>query len=344
MVDKRYAAQIRLPEIGISGQQRLSDARVLCVGAGGLAAAVLPALVAAGVGKITLIDKDAISASNLNRQTLFLPTELGLPKVTQLATRLAAQNPSIAINPIIDNLTLENAYALINNHDLILDCCDDYQTKLLINDTCVNFKKPWIYASVLGWDGQVAMFSNSSLDTPCLRCYSSRIPINSLSCNNSGVLGASVNIVGSFQATLALQTLLQHYENKDKMYIFDLWSLQVQEFIIPYNNNCKHEQLINANYKNYQYTPLTTNELDKFHIIDIRTLTEWESGHLPAAQHVNIGSLISNPEQYLVPSKPTLIYCNQQQLSKLAVDNLRPLGFNVWWLSGGYNAYKEKQG
>lgn len=341
-VDKRYATQIRLAEIGETGQHKLSQSSVLCIGGGGLAATVLPLLVAAGVGKITIMDNDEIAESNLNRQTLFLPSEIGLAKVSQLVEKLTRQNPTIQINAIKQNLNTDNALQLIQEHDLVIDCCDDYPTKLLINDTCVSQNKPWVYASVLGWDGQVVLFDNKSAESPCLRCYSMNAPLGN-SCTNNGVLGASVAIIGSFQATLAIQALLGKFENANKIRVFDLWALQLQEFTIPIKQNCTHRQNHELSYDDYRiddYHHLNSN----FRLIDIRTLREWEDGHLPHAIHVNIGSLINAPHEYLPANSATLIYCHQQQLSKIAVATLRQQGFNVWWLQGGYQAYKKKQG
>jgi len=223
-VDKRYCSQIILPEIGQAGQNKLAAAKVLCVGAGGLATAVVPYLVASGVGQITVCDGDIIEESNLNRQICFTPADIGKNKALTLVDKLAQQNPSVTLIAVANNLTLHNCGELVAQHDLVLDCSDDYSSKLLINDTCRQFNTAWVYASVLGFDGQVILFANRQTrdEVPCLRCYLQHVPITQQSCNISGVLGASVSLVGSYQATLALQALLGNFELALKYYLYNL--------------------------------------------------------------------------------------------------------------------------
>lgn len=335
----RYQAQIILPEIGHAGQSKLAAAKVLCIGCGGLAASVLPYLAAAGVGEITLIDDDIVNLSNLNRQILFHESDVGKFKARVVADYLKRQNPAVQINTRLEKFSLENGTELVKQHDLILDCCDDYQTKLVCNYCCGQANTPWVYASVLGWDGQVALFRMQNDDEPCYKCWQHKAPQNLASCSLSGVLGAAVNVVGSFQASLALQALLGEWHNAHQLFIFDLWHLEQQKFSIKRLANCKFHQTSPTNLGAWQIKYEQINSLVKPLLIDIRSAVEWERGHLPKARHLPIAKLMQQAPEYLADNNPIVIYCNQQTLSNLAAENLRELGYNqVYVLAGGYSA------
>ncbi len=336
-MDKRYSSQIKLPELGHIGQEKLANAKLLCIGAGGLASSVLPYLVAAGVGYITICDADVIEESNLNRQIYFNLNELGQNKAITLSSKLQLQNPSITIVSISQNFVLENSLVLTDSHDLVLDCSDDYETKLLINDTCSKLNKPWVYASVLGFDGQVILFANNADTThkPCLRCYLHSAPIGQTSCNNGGVLGVSVSLIGSYQATLVIQALLNNFDNAYRIWVFDLWSLESHSFIL--NNHCSHS-LLDLTYLSYGIS--LEHVVDKSYLlVDIRTLAEWEDGHISGSKLITIGSVVSSPESYFTKDDKVVLYCNTEDLSKLAAENLRKLGYHAWWLKEGYLGY-----
>ncbi len=344
MVDNRYRSQIVLSEIGQAGQNKLAAAKVLCVGAGGLAAVVVPYLVASGVGQITVCDADIIEESNLNRQIWFTPTDIGKNKALTLVDKLAQQNPSVTLIAVANNLTVHNCGELVTQHDLVLDCSDDYNSKLLMNDTCRQLNTAWVYASVLGFDGQVIFFANrhSRDELPCLRCYLQHVPITQQSCNISGVLGASVSLVGSYQATLALQALLGNFELAQQILVFDLWSLQTHSFKLSYNVNCQHG-LNETNYLAYAIDDYAQEVLSQYSIVDIRTLSEWDDGHIPQAEYIPIGRVVTYPHKLFNKEDKILLYCNNQQLSQLAVANLRKFGYNAWWLKEGYLGYQQYQ-
>lgn len=337
VANQRYQAQLVLPEIGIDGQAKLAAAKVLCVGCGGLAASVLPYLVAAGVGEIMLLDDDIISLSNLNRQILFTEQQLGEYKAKVLAARLTQQNPTVQINWDLSRFNLETGLPIVADYDLVLDCSDDYATKLAINFCCAQLAKPWVYASVLGWDGQVALFSLQNREQPCYKCWQIKAPQATASCSVSGVLGAAVNIVGSYQASLALQALLDSFAQANRLFIFDLWTLEQRQFELAKRQDCAFhgDNLVN------EWTQPRLNwaqlaNLVNVRLIDIRTLAEWERGHLPAAEHLTIGRLIAQASQLFTLGQTLVIYCNQQSLSLLAVENLRHLGLQAFVLNGGY--------
>lgn len=201
----RYARQMILPEVGAAGQAKLTAARVLVVGAGGLAAPVLPLLAGAGVGQITIIDGDTVSLSNLHRQTLFTETDLDQPKAVVAAQRCTALNADITVTALPHRLTPANAPDLVAQADLIFDCADSYAVSYCLSDLCHAQSKPLISASVLGLGGYVGGFCGTA---PSLRAVFPDAPDSGASCATAGVLGPVVGIIGAMQAQMALNHLL----------------------------------------------------------------------------------------------------------------------------------------
>lgn len=156
---ERYNRQLILPEIGEEGQARLQQARVLIVGVGGLGSPIALYLTGAGVGTIGLIDDDVVSESNLQRQVLYNETEVGLSKAEKAREHLQALNSHVCIKAYPERLTAENAEAIIGQYDLVLDGCDNFATRYLINDTCVRLGKVYIYGAIRAFDGQVSVFN-----------------------------------------------------------------------------------------------------------------------------------------------------------------------------------------
>lgn len=201
---QRYQRHVQLSKFGALGQSRIKNAHVLIVGAGGLGCPVSQYLAAAGVGRITLVDADIVSRTNLQRQILFGEQDVGEYKVSVAKQRLLANNPHITIDTIKSHLTEDNAELLIAKADLVLDCSDNFACRYLINEACVQLKKPWIYASITEYDGQLALFTP---ETGCFRCIFPEAPQNAVDCNSAGVLGSLPGVVGTLQATEALKYL-----------------------------------------------------------------------------------------------------------------------------------------
>ena len=200
----RYARQTRLSEVGAEGQACLTSARALVVGAGGLAAPVLPLLAGAGVGRITIVDGDTIDLSNLNRQTLFTEMDCGRFKAEIAAERCRALNGEIIVTHN-QTLTNENARALVAQADVVLDCADSYAASYILSDTCLAQGKPLISASVLGLSGYAGGFCGGA---PSLRALFPDAPDSGASCATAGVLGPVVGVIGAMQAQMALNLIL----------------------------------------------------------------------------------------------------------------------------------------
>lgn len=335
-LEQRYLAQQILPEIGKIGQDKLMASKVLVVGCGGLAASVLTYLTAAGVGELTLIDDDVVELGNLNRQILFTEADVGQNKAESAKLRLSQQNQHIKINAITQKFNLANGLSLVNCHDLVLDCSDAYSSKLAINYCCSLTRKPWVYASVLGWDGQAALLTLHNRHAPCYKCWQESAPHGLRNCEANGVLGAAVSTVGSHQAGLALQYLLGYLHNANCLWVFDLWAMEQKKFQLSKRHNCKFhsDKLENLPFCSYEELRLW----DEYVVLDIRSREEWDIGHLPQARHVSPGILME-VEKYYKTTQNLVIYCNQNTLSQLVVENLRNLGYRAFVLDGGYQAY-----
>ena len=205
---KRYERQIALPEIGIAGQQKLTDAKVLVIGAGGLGCTVLQHLAAAGVGAIGIVDGDFIEESNLNRQVLYTLSDCGNNKAVTASNAISKQNPNVKVTPFANHFSIENAFEIADGYQMIVDCTDNLPTRYLINDVVLVKKIPLIYASIHRFEGQLSVF-NYELG-PTYRClFPQKENLNEeLNCNDTGVLGILPNTLGILQATEVLKIIL----------------------------------------------------------------------------------------------------------------------------------------
>lgn len=205
---ERYSRQVILPEVGEAGQVRLGGASVLLVGVGGLGCPAALYLATAGVGRLTLVDPDVVEPSNLHRQVLYGPGDVGRPKVEAAAERLRALNPDVDVRPHQSRFDVGNALDLLRGHDVVLDGTDAFATRYLVNDASVLAGVPNVYASVDRFEGQVGVFGAQR--GPCYRCIFEEPPPEGLipSCAEGGVLGVLPGLLGVLQATEALKLLL----------------------------------------------------------------------------------------------------------------------------------------
>ena len=204
----RYSRQIMLPSIGIEGQQRLLDARVLVVGAGGLGCAALLYLAGAGVGRITLADADTVDLSNLQRQVLYRQEDIGRAKVEAARERLAALNPDIRLHPLRVRLRGQALADEIARADLVLDASDNFDTRFDINRCCVNARVPLVSGAAIRMEGQVAVFDPRRETSPCYHCLYREGEEPDSRCTDNGILAPVVGIIGAMQALEAIKLIL----------------------------------------------------------------------------------------------------------------------------------------
>lgn len=208
---ERYARHIILPEVGGAGQQRLKQARVLVIGAGGLGSPLLLYLAAAGIGTLGVVDDDTVSLSNLQRQVLHRTEDVGRRKTESAAVALAALNPHVRVVEHTARLDAANADALFAGYDLIADGSDNFETRFLVNDTCYRLGKTLVTAAILRFDGQLSTFkAHLGAPHPCYRCvFPEAPPPGSVpACSEAGVLGALGGVLGSLQALEVVKELL----------------------------------------------------------------------------------------------------------------------------------------
>lgn len=206
---ERYARHIVLREIGGAGQKRLKSARVLVIGAGGLGAPVLQYLAAAGVGTIGVIDHDVVDNSNLQRQVIHREDFIGEPKVYSAKDALNAQNSHITILPYKRRFDKEIAHDLVSDFDIVIDGCDNFETRYLVNETCVALAKPLVSGALSQWEGQISIFDPSQ-GTPCYQCIFPQKPAEGLapSCAEAGVFAPLPGVVGSMMAAEAMKLII----------------------------------------------------------------------------------------------------------------------------------------
>lgn len=202
----RYSRQTMLPEIGEEGQRRLRSSSVLIVGLGGLGAPASTYLAGAGIGRIGLADNDVVSMSNLQRQTLYIESQIGMPKTAAARSRLSGMNSEVRFDLYPSGLTPDNARELIGGYDLVVDCCDNFPTRYLIDDMCAELGKPWVHGSIGEFHGQVSVF-NYRKQRRYAELYPEREELCSLPRAVSGVLGAVPGVVGALEASEALKIL-----------------------------------------------------------------------------------------------------------------------------------------
>jgi molybdopterin/thiamine biosynthesis adenylyltransferase/rhodanese-related sulfurtransferase len=210
---ERYSRHLRLPQVGIEGQRKLAQARVLVVGAGGLGSPASYYLAAAGVGTLVLADDDVVDRSNLQRQILHTDARIGVAKVDSARIALSALNPRMAIETAPVRVTADNVEALVSGVDVVVDGADNFPVRYLLSDACVQLRKPLVYGAVHRFEGQVSVFDAGRRrgQAPCYRCLFPEPPApeDAPNCAEAGVLGVLPGVIGLLQATEALKLILE---------------------------------------------------------------------------------------------------------------------------------------
>ena len=347
----RYNRHIILEDVGSEGQNKISIAKVLVIGAGGLGCPVLQYLVAAGVGTIGIIDYDNVEESNLQRQVLFGTSTLGKNKALAAKERLKDLNPTININAYPVRLTIKNVKEYFNEYDIIVDGTDNFETRYLINDAAVLTNKPVVYGAIYKFEGQVAVFNYK--EGPTYRCLFPNPPKESSipNCSEVGVLGVLPGIIGTMQANEVLKIILDFNEVlSGKLFCFNAKTSQTSTFSIS-KSNYKVKKLKTIESKNcnteikeiYIEDALQINDSQ---FLDVRELNELPKAELPNYIQIPLRQL-SQSIHKLDKSKTIIVLCQTGIRSKTAIQQLQKQYFNNCFnLKGGIiatqNYLKEK--
>ena len=364
---KRYGRHLILPEVGMEGQLKLKRARALIVGAGGLGSPVALYLAAAGVGRIGLVDFDAVDATNLQRQVLYSTSDVGRPKLQAAKERLNALNPGVEVSLHEGRLSAGNALAVLKGYDLVIDGTDNFPTRYLVNDACALLGLPNVYGSIFRFEGQVSVFW--AKQGPCYRCLYPEPPPPGLvpSCAEGGVLGVLPGIIGTLQAMEAVKLILGAGEPLiGKLILFDALAAEFRTLSMRKDPNCplcgsaptlrslidyeafcagpRTEAKMNA-----PIPEITVEELkakleskERLVLIDVREQSEYDFGRIPGSKLIPLGQLEGRLKE-LDPSAPTAVHCRSGGRYARAVKVMREKGFtNVVNVAGGILAWAER--
>ena len=366
----RYRRHLTLPGFGQVAQQKLKDARVLVVGAGGLGAPLLSYLVAAGVGTVGLVDFDKVDASNLHRQVLFTEDDVGHLKVDVAAERLRHQNPHVQLQIHNTKLSSHNALDIVQEYDIVADGSDNFSTRYLVNDACVLLGKVNVYAAIFRFDGQVAVFNHPNVRGERGPNYRDLFPQPPLpgtvpSCAEGGVLGVLPGVVGSLQANEVIKVITGLGEPlAGRLFLFDALSLETRTLTIKKNpdnplTGTHPTQTTLIDYAQFcggidpdefatDLQEISVAELRRwqqeqrdFQLIDVR-----EPHEHAAANRGGTLMPLGQLEQFvaqIATDRPVVVYCQSGARCRRAVRILvQQHGFlDVWSLAGGLDAWEQ---
>jgi len=352
---RRYSRHLLIPEVGLAGQERLQSARVLVVGAGGLGSPALQYLAAAGVGRIGVVDDDAVDETNLQRQTIFSTADLGRNKAEVAAERLRGLNPLVAYDPLALRFAPSNARELVRLYDVVLDCTDRFPTRYLINDACFLEGRADVYGSIFRFEGQVSVFGAPG--GPCYRClYPEAPPPESTpTCAEGGVLGALAGIVGAWQASEALKMLLGIGDPlTGRLVLLDTLLARVREVRFERDPGCAlcgdRPAIVSTQAQTYEEaaSPADVPEIDAERLdealrdavlLDVREPHEAVLGSIEGALRVPASELEARMSE-LDSAARYVVACRVGAKSLWAARRLRDAGFTrLAHLRGGLLAY-----
>ncbi|MDR7372191.1 HesA/MoeB/ThiF family protein [Flavobacterium aquidurense] len=339
----RYNRQTILPEIGQEGQHKLSKAKVLIIGAGGLGVAVLPYLAAAGVGEIGIIDDDVIEISNLQRQVIYKTSALGKYKVEEAKAMISELNPEVKVNAIAEKLSGKNAIWLFEKYDIIVDATDNLSIKYLINDACVITNKPMVYGSIFRFQGQVSVFNYKN--GPTYRCLYPDENTQSASCADAGVIGISVGIIGLLQANEVIKMILEIGEVlSGNILVYNILNNEQQKYDFEKDSafeidkkgfDEKYKVIKNQIIEIAAEAILNEIDADEVVFLDVRNEDEFPKINFKNGIQIPLMDL-ENEIAKLNPNQSIFIYCQSGIRSKIAVELLQKKNFkNVKSIAGG---------
>lgn len=234
----RYSRQILLPEIDITGQEALLNSRIIIIGLGGLGAPVAMYLAAAGIGELTLVDFDTVDLSNLQRQIIHSTDSIGSSKVTSAKQALQSINPDISYRIIDEELSQKNLEVEVEQHDVVVDCTDNFSIRFAINQSCVNTSTPLVSGAVIRMEGQVTTFDYRKEDQACYQCLYPEEGEVEDTCSTTGVLAPVAGIVGSIQATEVLKLLTGLPTLAGRLLVLDAKYMDWREIKLRKDSSC----------------------------------------------------------------------------------------------------------
>lgn len=333
----RYSRHLKLPEIGEAGQEKINAARVAVVGAGGLGCPVLQYLAAAGVGHIGIFDGDTVSLSNLQRQILFRPADVGKPKALVAADVLGEQNPLVTIRPVVSYLTRDNILESLKDYDVVVDGSDNFDTRYLVSDACVLLGKPLIFGSIYRFEGQVSVLNYQN--GPTYRCLYPE-PGDLAACSEAGVLGVLPGITGTLMAAEVLKLCAGIGQPlSGRLLLFDVLEMAFHVFSF----SRRPEKIEGLPETAYTCSADEIDASDLFPLppgailIDVREPAEYEDENIGG---VNIPLSCLETRLVDIPREvPVYMHCQSGIRSLTAVRLLQDHGFrNVIQVRGGLQA------
>jgi len=352
---RRYSRHLLLPPVGPEGQRKLKAARVLLVGGGGLGSPAALYLAAAGIGTIGLVEFDAVSESNLQRQVLYGTADVGRPKLEAARERIADLNPLVQLEAHAARLSAQNALDIVRAYDVVLDGTDNFPTRYLVNDACVLTRRPYVYGSVFRFEGQASVFG--APDGPCYRCLFPEPPPPGAvpDCEEGGVLGVLPGLIGVIQATEVLKLVLGAGEALiGRLLLVDALRMQFRTLRLERDPECPacgtrtlqtlidYEAFCGIRGGEDAVPEIAPHELaarfaagDRPLLLDVREPREWELARIEGARLVPLGTLAG-----AIPSldreAEIVVMCKSGVRSANAARQLRDAGFRrVLNLAGG---------
>jgi adenylyltransferase/sulfurtransferase len=342
-----YSRQVTLPEVGTAGQAKLRASSVLVIGAGGLGVPVLQYLAAAGVGRMSVVDGDVVESSNLHRQPLYEVADIGRPKAVVAAERVTRINRELTCQAVAEHAEPANLGALVQRHDLVVECTDNLRTKFLVNDAVVRAGKPAVFASVYQYEGQVQAWLPRA-DWPCLRCLWPEAPRDGLvgNCADAGVLGPVPGTIGTMQAMLALRILLGMEPAPVRgLVVVDLLTFATSQIRAARDPACDHDSPGPATAEPRARLEIEFASLDEargagFELVDVREA--WERSRDPPGMdtglHLPLSELLSGRARFPAEGR-RLVVCAHGVRSLSLTEHLRAHGHTeVYSMRGGIAA------
>ncbi len=360
----RYSRHLILPEVGLEGQRKLKNSRVLMIGTGGLGSPLGLYLAAAGVGTLGVVDFDVVDQSNLQRQIIHGTKDVGRKKIDSARDRIADINPNTNVEAFETRLTSANALELFREFDVIVDGTDNFPTRYLVNDACVLTGKPNIYGSIFRFEGQASVFWADK--GACYRCLYPEPPPPGLvpSCAEGGVLGVLPGIVGTIQANEVIKVILgAEGILVNRLLTFDAWKMRFRELKLRKNPDCAlcgpnatitslvdYEEFCGLkSVEPDAVEEITPNELFELisadpdiSIIDVREPHEFEIARIPGTTPIPLGVVVERVDEF-DPARTVIVHCKSGVRSAMAIRALRELGYEgkLLNLKGGILAWAD---